>query len=140
MDHYHKIKPCQKESIRKGNLVSRNKRKSNPRRIILEPGQRFGKLTVVKVVASSKGRTMYLVKCECGNSRDVPASGLKAGNNRTCGECGYTRKGEFVSCLGSISPVNLKANGKSIDNQIIHGWPIMDEDRVNILQSARWGV
>lgn len=61
--------------------------------IILEPGTKFGKLTVVmdlgifQKVGTSRDHHYYLCKCECGRTTNVVASALVSGNSTTCGKC-----------------------------------------------------
>lgn len=49
-------------------------------------GQRFGRLTVIKRVESSKsGSGRWLCKCDCGNEIIAYYSNLKRGNTKSCG-------------------------------------------------------
>jgi len=50
-------------------------------------GKRFGRLTVISFQnLSEKGRRMYLLKCDCGNSKILPANGFAgSGRTRSCG-------------------------------------------------------
>lgn len=53
-------------------------------RIPLE-GQRFGRLVVVAHDTSTRGRTMYQCRCDCGAQRVVAATSLRNGDTRSCG-------------------------------------------------------
>ena len=49
-------------------------------------GQKFGRLTVIERAGSdSKGRAVWLCKCECGNVRVVQSGNLKSGHTTSCG-------------------------------------------------------
>lgn len=48
-------------------------------------GQRFGKLTVIKQVASKRGHSCWLCQCDCGNTKKVCSTELKNGDTLSCG-------------------------------------------------------
>lgn len=51
-------------------------------------GMRFGRLIAVSRSENrgKNGKTTYwLCKCDCGNTREIMASGLKVGDSRSCG-------------------------------------------------------
>ncbi|WP_100486899.1 hypothetical protein [Sporolactobacillus pectinivorans] len=48
-------------------------------------GQRFGRLTTVKEVHSSKHRRYYLCQCDCGNVKIVSMDQLRSGKTQSCG-------------------------------------------------------
>lgn len=49
-------------------------------------GKRFGRLTVVGRGESTKDKkAVWVCKCDCGNTKAVPASSLKSGHTRSCG-------------------------------------------------------
>ncbi len=49
-------------------------------------GAMFGRLTVLKLDnIDNSGRTMWLCRCDCGESRIVRGSRLKSGHSRSCG-------------------------------------------------------
>lgn len=49
-------------------------------------GLRFGKLTVVTRIGSNKqGRPVWLCKCDCGESVNVPTPSLLKGHTKSCG-------------------------------------------------------
>lgn len=67
------------------------------RTIVINPGDRFGKLTIIKELPTRRRppRTydrMFLCSCDCGNEAIVAMSGLRGGSTKSCGclkkECG----------------------------------------------------
>lgn len=49
-------------------------------------GQKFGKLTVIKLMSFGKSRhQMYLCKCDCGVEKQIRALGLIHGTSKSCG-------------------------------------------------------
>jgi hypothetical protein len=52
----------------------------------IKPGDKFGRLAVVKRLESSAhGNSRYLCLCDCGKQRDVRASALVSGLTKSCG-------------------------------------------------------
>lgn len=49
-------------------------------------GKRFGQLVLVGVSNNKKGKRRAVVSCDCGSELLVDPSGLKSGNNTTCGD------------------------------------------------------
>lgn len=66
-----------------GCVPKKNRRRGAPAEDIT--GQRYGKLTATKRVASEKGRTRWLCLCECGNEKIVTTEALKRGKVKSCG-------------------------------------------------------
>lgn len=49
-------------------------------------GQKFGRLTVIKKVGSSKNKSvLWLCKCDCGSEIVVTSNNLRTGNSKSCG-------------------------------------------------------
>ena len=48
-------------------------------------GHVFGRLTVVSLSSTIKGRRYWKCQCSCGKTKDVAASNLKAGHVKSCG-------------------------------------------------------
>ena len=48
-------------------------------------GCRFGRLTVIGNFTAIKGKSFWLCKCDCGQSKFVRASGLVHGQAKSCG-------------------------------------------------------
>lgn len=73
------------------------------KRIDVEPGTRFGRLTVIKEVAPRNKLRRILVVCDCGEEREVNLKDLRSSNTKSCG------------CLGSE---HIRQIGQ---NNITHG-------------------
>ena len=53
-------------------------------------GQRFGKLTVIKMVGQDKHRNViWRCRCDCGNMHEVVSRALVSGNCKSCGCLGH---------------------------------------------------
>lgn len=50
-------------------------------------GQKFGRLSVVRVAPSRSGHAMHTCLCDCGVVKDIATRHLKSGASRSCG-CG----------------------------------------------------
>ena len=48
-------------------------------------GQKFSRLTVLRLVSRKNGNPFWLCRCICGNIRIVKANNLKTGNTKSCG-------------------------------------------------------
>ncbi len=49
-------------------------------------GQKFGRLTAIRVVGKTKnGITIWLCKCDCGNTTEVRSTCLRSGESQSCG-------------------------------------------------------
>jgi len=49
-------------------------------------GQKFGRLTVIKLIRINKHRKpVWLCQCKCGNKTEVAGTNLKSGNTQSCG-------------------------------------------------------
>jgi hypothetical protein len=58
--------------------------------------QRFGKLVTVRIAGRGKsGHILWHCKCDCGKTRDVPASHLMDGDTKSCG-CLMNWKARFL--------------------------------------------
>ena len=59
---------------------------SNPKHTIDLAGQRFGRLVVSRRAGTTAHRrSLWECRCDCGNTRLVPADNLKRENTRSCG-------------------------------------------------------
>ena len=61
-----------------------------PKRVILQTGDRFGRLVVknfagVRQVSPKSTRRVYLCSCDCGNEVEIPGSQLRSGGTFSCG-------------------------------------------------------
>jgi hypothetical protein len=78
-------------------------------------GLKFGKLTVLNKVGSSKNRkTLWLCLCDCGNYRETEGSVLTCGMLKSCAKCGYF--GEIINAL--IQKIKWKSKGRKINFNI----------------------
>lgn len=48
-------------------------------------GQKFGRLTAIKVVGKYYRWVVWLCECECGNVIEVPSNRLRNGEKKSCG-------------------------------------------------------
>lgn len=48
-------------------------------------GQKFGRLTAIKYLGIEKHKAVWLCKCECGNTVEVPSNSLTCNNTKSCG-------------------------------------------------------
>lgn len=49
-------------------------------------GQRFGRLLVLKRVATSNdGQKVYLCRCDCGKEKEIKSGSLRSGHTLSCG-------------------------------------------------------
>lgn len=57
------------------------------RKVKIQPGDQYGRLTVVKEVQrkNKKSHRRFLCRCECGNMRTVDMAGLRQGTTKSCG-------------------------------------------------------
>jgi hypothetical protein len=73
------------------------RRRGPARKLQCEPGQRFGKLTVVKVNIHNTGENRKaLVRCDCGTERVVFIKNMCYGQTLSCG-CGRRDPWELLS-------------------------------------------
>lgn len=63
-----------------------------PAASIIKVGQKFNSLVVVKELPRKYSpnnkrvsRRIFLVKCECGKTLEIPLGSLKSGNSKSCG-------------------------------------------------------
>ena len=74
-------------------------------------GQKFNRLTVVKRVENDKyNHIMYLCKCDCGNTKIVRGSHLKAGFIQSCG------------CLNIEKIIERSVKHKKCYSRLYHIW------------------
>ena len=86
----------------------------------MNPGDRFGRLTVVRVVSdrfahnSKRGSTAGVeCRCDCGETTCVRPSALRAGNTRSCGCLVRERmRGNRLRIRGANSPNVVKCNNQ----------------------------
>jgi hypothetical protein len=54
------------------------------KRLDVRPGDKFGRLTIIREVDMRNNRRRFLCKCECGNQKEVALAGLSNGTS-SCG-------------------------------------------------------
>jgi len=52
---------------------------------VVNKGDKFGKLSVIKELPSKKGKRIFLFKCECGEIKSCPLGAVVSGNTTSCG-------------------------------------------------------
>jgi hypothetical protein len=58
---------------------------------IINPGDRFGKWTVVRQIPAEEKRKHYEVKCDCGSIKVLKGIRLRFGDSIGCRKCGSTK-------------------------------------------------
>ena len=48
-------------------------------------GERYGRLTAVRRVASKGGKTFWLFRCTCGTAKEIVLDNVRSGNTKSCG-------------------------------------------------------
>lgn len=88
-------------------------------REVLKPGDKFNKLTVLKYKnKDSRGRKIYLFKCDCGNKISVIGSAVKGQNTKSCG------------CITKeLAKKRMLPDNMGVKNQIILGYKRHAKDR-----------
>lgn len=62
-------------------------------KIIIEPGEKFGKWTVIRESTKRGDKRMMTCTCECGRNADVYLTHLRTGMSRGCSTCGTVTHG-----------------------------------------------
>lgn len=89
-------------------------------------GQRFGELTAIRQVRSTRHGAVWLCRCDCGETKEVEGSSLRRGSVVRCGNRANHSlvpqntgrvSGACVDCGNetSMSAVALNAGGKNRD-------------------------
>ena len=67
-----------------------------------ETGHKYGHLTVIKPTKTPDGRTGWLCKCDCGNTKIVRGSDLRRGRITSCGAgCPYKHSYSYIDETGN---------------------------------------
>lgn len=87
-------------------------------RIVINPGDEYGELTVIREV-ESKGKRRFLCKCACGQQVECRLDHLRSGHTSSCGRCGMEYKGQRRTIrdwanLYGINESTLRARLKSM--------------------------
>lgn len=70
-------------------------------------GQRFGRLTVIKRIGTKYHQSLWLCKCDCGNTKEVICQNLKHGSVRSCG-CLLNEARKKVGISNDIGKLNYR--------------------------------
>lgn len=65
--------------------------------VTINPGDVFGKWTVLRLIEVEEKRKHYEVKCECGTIRILKGIRLRFGDSISCRKCGSTKHGRVHS-------------------------------------------
>lgn len=85
-----------------------------PKKIILNNGDKFGKLTVLKENGKNKhNKPQYLCICECGNYKNVEAKCLIHGKITSCGDCIGDLTGKKFNRLLVINFIETTKSGNT---------------------------
>ena len=118
------------------------------RKIILHPGQRFGKWTILKDVASGSSNSTgrYLCECDCGTVREVASYSLRMGLSSSC-RChmtGNTRHGlcrhPLFRVWGGMKERCYRPSSNSFQYYGAKGIAVCDAWRIDFRSFYRWAV
>jgi hypothetical protein len=59
--------------------------RTDPRKTLVEPGQRYGRLVVLKRLRHGGGHVVWEAQCDCGNTHEARGDTLRHGVVRSCG-------------------------------------------------------
>lgn len=111
-----------------GCIAKENLRKNNTLDLT---GQKFGRLTVIKMVESiktkdGKFKSQCLCECECGNIIKVKSQALKSGNTKSCGCLKIEKSQRFEDLTGkrfgklNVMKYSHKEYNKKLHNHIFY--------------------
>ncbi|MBQ8093705.1 MAG: hypothetical protein IJ242_09035 [Clostridia bacterium] len=60
-------------------------------KLVIEPGMRFGMLTIVEKGERINRNLVWICKCDCGKVKEIYQSNLQNGKTRSCGCSQYIR-------------------------------------------------
>lgn len=97
-------------------LNGENMEKDKYGAITLNPGERNGKLTVIKKIRKTKSGRYWLCQCDCGENKEISSSNFIRGSGvNGCKSCirniAYNRK--YAGELGGLYWCHIKAAAKS---------------------------
>lgn len=71
------------------------------RKVILQPGQKFGKWTVIEAAGHNKDhRALWKCQCECGTIKNVVGRDLRNGSSKSCGCKHIYKQPHFIDLTG----------------------------------------
>ena len=100
------------------------------RKLIVNSGDQFGKLTVLSEVASESGRKFELL-CSCGNTTQAFLNNIRKGHTKSCG------------CLNFDASIKNRTHGKS-SSKVYKAWQSMNlrcqvhKDYIKISVCSEW--
>ncbi len=56
-----------------------------PARLHINPGDKFGRYTIIKEAATINSHRRFLCRCECGTTKEVSLANLRGSHTRSCG-------------------------------------------------------
>jgi hypothetical protein len=100
-------------------------------------GQVFGKITVLSFLRPGPGNnTTWLIRCSCGNTREMPASTFRNPNNRSCG-CSIKYRGALSGNWKGVGTIgksylckirtHAKRRGIKVDLSMKFLWKLLVE-------------
>mgnify|MGYP000827348165 FL=1 len=115
-------------------------------------GKRFGRLTVVKRVEnSSRGKSQFLCKCDCGREKIIPRNAFMSGGVKSCG-CLLSEKSKIRATKHGLrftrlyriwcdmkSRCNAKT-GKAYQLYVLRGISVCDEWKNNFQAFYNWAM
>lgn len=114
-------------------------------------GQRFGRLTVLKIAKKVRRTYYYLCKCDCGNLKVVRGSHLKSGKIQSC-RCLQKEKAKELATEHGLSKTKLakiwdgikercyNPNCKSYKNYGARGIKMCSEWKFNFIAFYKWAM
>lgn len=92
----------------------------------VQPGQTYGKLTVVEIdVTSTASPPLWVCLCACGTLKSVPSPALRSGNTKSCGclRKGYEPKAtpERAKAYAAWAAMKKKCNNPTDKSFHTHG-------------------
>lgn len=123
-------------------------RKGNYFTVSVEPGDRFGWLTVTQEVGRTIDRNgrehrSFLCKCDCGNDTRVRIAYLRHGRTKSCGCMASSQNGLSTHpAYASWSGMKTRCSPDHIDAHIYHdrGIAICEEWRDSFLVFLKWAL
>lgn len=82
-------------------------------------GQKYGKLTAIKLDHTTRNGAFWLCRCECGNTCVVSEDNLKAGRMTSCG-CARTSKRSLIGKKFGKLTVLAKTDERYSDGSILY--------------------
>ncbi len=110
--YWHVICDCGTEKVVRSTHLTRGESKSCgclKYESKVKPGDKFGRLTVIRKVENRKTKCVFECVCECGNKRDVPSHSLLSG---ICESCGCLRNERATKAL-------IKRHNKNFPNGFV---------------------